>query len=263
MNGYVSTAQDRQKSATDLEKVVTAGRWANSRMLEHDPDGDLRLDRTNDVYKAAQSVALHRAIAGNLLTSFVVVLRSGESNGPGLAALVRTSLESWARAWWILSGASSAQREYRARGMVVEELKSAQKRGIAMLSGESIDDAILRAEGERDSVQDAAQETTPGYTHLTRTLLVELCGVPNEESASIYSHLSGVSHGESIFTESFSSTPLGQGIDSIELPSQNLSSYTSWLLASNVLGTLRVMEAWGLPAADRETYLAKTDLASM
>lgn len=263
MNGYLSTERDRQKSATDLEKVVRAGQWASLLMLEHDPNGDLTLDRTNDLYKAAQSVALHRAIAGNLLTSFIVVLRSGESNGPGLATLVRTSLESWARAWWILSAASSAQSEYRARAMVVEELESAKKRGIAMLSGESIDDAILRATGERASVQGAVQESTPGYTQLTRTLLVDLCGVPNEESASIYSHLSGVSHGESIFTESFSNTPHGLGISSVELPSQNLSSYTSWLTASNVLGTLHVMEAWGLPATDRETYLAKTDLANM
>ncbi|TQO22240.1 hypothetical protein FB385_1064 [Paramicrobacterium agarici] len=258
MSSYSATYDERNSAADCLNQLIVASDRIGELLSRHKPSGEILASAPSsaDQNVAARAVALHRAVAVDHLVSFAQLLSLRESPGPSLAALVRGCLETWGRAWWVMSATTRGQAEFRARAMVVNELSTAKKRGITLLSGESLDDAIDRATAERDSVSDAQPEAVPRYTSLACELL-EQCGSSSTEAAAVYSHLSGVAHGESIFTESLSSRP-GGGLDSlstINLPSQNLSTYCTHLFGVTAISTSLLVRVWGLPAAAGDSFL--------
>lgn len=230
-----------------------AGAKVGRQMMTQDPAALLRLDPAQDFSSAARLVALHRATAAEELAAFALLLRSDGPIGPSLGVLARSCIETLSRAWWILDARTSEQAERRARSMIVKELQAGERRGIQMLGFGTINEAIMNATLERDRVLDAPVEDPPSYTSLTRTALQD-AGCPPELASMIYSHLSGVAHGESVFTESFID-PTSDGPDTLLLPNDNLGSYSGWIFTLTRTCTVATMKAWGLPDVDIEGYL--------
>lgn len=134
--------------------------------------------------------------------------------------------------------------------MVVEELKGAERRGVEMLSGEPIAEAIARATRERDAIEDTFPETLPSYAKLA----VDSLAPSDTDPSTIYSHLSGVAHGEVIFTSSLATDPLGGPQGELALPAQNLVSYCSWIFTATAAGMFELFEQWDLPADVTEAF---------
>ena len=193
-------------------------------MREAQPSGILALDSLRDINAAVRLVGLHQLVASDHLASFAGLLSLPGSHGLSLAALDRSFLETWARAWWVMQAPTSTRAEYRARAMVVTQLEAGGKRGIGLLSAEPIGGAIKRAMHEREEIKVLSPEIVPGPTALVKELL-QPSGVSAEDAAAIYSHLSGVAHGESVFTESLREMPVAGPVPVIALPCDNLAKY--------------------------------------
>jgi hypothetical protein len=255
MRDYLSAPNERQAAARCLGLLLDACRQVADSMLQNQPMGGVLAGNIARLEEnpAADAVSLHRAVAVDHLAAFSELLAIPASHAPSLASLARSCIETWGRAWWIMTSTSTAQAEYRARAMVVEELMTARKRGVTLLSRESIEDALDRAKSERDSVVDAQSEFVPGYTALAQDLLKQ-AGVTDDAAA--YSHLSGVAHGEAIFTESLSDRPK-DGANApamIGLPSKNLFVYCTELLGVTAIATHLLIQAWGLPKASGDAF---------
>ena len=259
MANYSATPEERYATARCIGQLVDASRLVGLSMMRHSPSSGVLSsdDGQQFLNSAAHGAALHHAAAVDHLGSFTDLLSLPTSHGPSLASLVRSCLETWGRAWWLISAATHDQAQYRARAMVVKELKAADSRGIVLLTEESMGEAIERATLDRDSVPGAHDESVPGYGALARELLQQ-CGSSKAEATAAYSHLSGVAHGESIFTESLSEQPHG-GIGArspVSLPSRNLSVYRTQMFAITTMVTTLLIKNWGLPETDGEAFMA-------
>lgn len=209
-------------------------------------NGILTLDRSRELNVAQRLAGLHQAVATDHLVAFAGLLRLPGSHGPSLAAIDRSILETWARALWIMKAPTSTRAEYRARAMIVAELQAAERRGIRLFSTEPIGQAIARAILERDEIKVVRPDAVPRSTDLAKDLL-QASGASPELAAAIYSHLSGVAHGESVFTASLSKLPPARPTPRIALPGDNLKKYCATLFGVTVIGTTHLTEAWGLP----------------
>lgn len=260
--GYSSTEAERRAAGDWLNELVTATRQVQEAMRETPASGVLKLDTSRDLNAAPRLAGLHQAVATDHLVSFSGLLKLPGSHGPSLAAIDRSFLETWARALWVMNAQTSTRAEYRARAMVVAELKAAESRGIRLLSSEPIGAAIARATRERDEIKVMAPEVVPRPTALVKELLQQ-SGSPAEEAAAIYSHLSGVAHGESVFTASLIDLPIAPPIPQVALPSDNLRKYCATLFGVTVIATSHLTRAWGLPEAVGSSFVqAAEDLGS-
>ncbi|GGA72724.1 hypothetical protein GCM10011490_24390 [Pseudoclavibacter endophyticus] len=79
-------------------------------------------------------------------------------------------------------------------------------------------------------------------------------GKSDDDAAALYSHLSGVAHGESVFTESLSDKPPQNGASGLALPRQNLRTYGSMMHGITFIGTIRLLKAWGAPSDIVDAY---------
>ncbi|KQM83612.1 hypothetical protein ASE68_10610 [Agromyces sp. Leaf222] len=251
---YASTEADRIDAADWLHEVVSATRNVQEAMQITLPAGIVTLDTSRDVNDAARLVSLHMAIAIDHLVSFAGLLRVPGSHGPSLATINRTVVETWARAWWVMGAMTSIRAEYRARAMVVRELHAAKDRGILLLSGESIDVAISRATRDRDRIHVRTPETVPRPTALAIEML-QAAVSPGPEAAAIYSHLSGVAHGESVYTASLTEQPIAYPVPQVVLPADNLKKYLTQLFGVTMIGTVKLTSVWGLPETIGDEYL--------
>ncbi|WP_448812159.1 hypothetical protein [Agromyces bauzanensis] len=256
MSTYSSTQAERQAAADCLGQLIEATEPVGRAMLSTPPSGVLERDPAAGLDSAARMVSLHRAVATDHLSSFTALLAHPTSHGPSFTTLDRSFLETWGRAWWVMDAPSSTHAEYRTRAMTVDELETAASRGITLLSGERIEDAIKRAKLDRDSIKLATAEPVPKPPALVRALL-QACGSPFEEAKAVYSHVSGVAHGESIYTESLTERPGLAGLFSgVSLPSDNLAKYCTTLFGVTVIGTARLIGVWGLPTAVGDEFTA-------
>lgn len=242
---YTASREERSQAAACLEPFVLANRAVGFALVKTPPLGGSLEPSGKPGVTAAGTVSLHRAVANDHLASFTSLLQLENSPAPSMATLVRSCIEAWGRAWWVLAASSGVHAEYRARAMVVAELGLAASREVRMLNGLPIEDALASATVERDAVGWSEAESVPGYAKLATQVLL---GTGSSEASTVYSHLSGVAHGESVFTSSLSSDPHAEGTSpaSIELPAQNLASYCSWLVGVTSISTLTLMRAWPL-----------------
>ncbi|MRX44611.1 hypothetical protein [Agromyces kandeliae] len=263
MRTYSSTQDERRAVADCLTALVSASKTVQRAMRGTSPRGVIALDPTREINAAVRLIALHQSVATDHLASFAGLLTLPGSHGPSLATLDRSLLETWARAWWVMDAPTSTRAEYRARAMVVAELEAGAARGIQMLSTEPIGVAIQRAMRERDEIRVVVREKVPRPTALAKQMLQQI-GSPAGEAAAIYSHLSGVAHGESVFTESLSERPGGPDFPEIALPSDNLAKYCTTVFGVTVIGTSQLIRVWQLPAAVGDAFAQATaDVASM
>lgn len=255
MNTYAATRGQRSNAAECLNDLVVASQRVSHALREAPPTGVLERDPSRKINAAARVTLLDQAVATDHLAAFAGLLTLPGSHGPSLATLDRSFLETWARAWWILEALTSPQAEYRARAMVVAELRAGAKRGIGLLSTEPIGVAIQRAEYERDSIKLMAPPTVPRPTDLVKKLLGECGQTPPD---AIYSHLSGIAHGESIFTESLREEPWTDSFSPVAIPADNLYKYCTTLTGVTMIATAKLIQAWGLPTQISEEFLNAT-----
>ncbi|WP_271176040.1 hypothetical protein [Leifsonia poae] len=223
------------------------------------PSGILERDESRRINEASRLVQLHHAVATDHLAAFAGLLNLPGSHGPSVAAVERSLLETWGRIWWILGAHTALAAEYRARAMIVAELEAGDRRGIQMLSAESISDAIARASRARDEIPPIEpSESVPGPTSLVTNFLQQ-SGVAPRDFRAVYSHLSGVSHGESVFTESLTELPGLAAVRTpvIVLPSDNLGKYSATVWGATLIGTSRLMGTWGLDSGIRDAFIQK------
>lgn len=224
--------------------------------------GVVTFDMSRDLNAAARLVGLHQAVATDHLVSFASLLRLPGSHGPSLASIDRTFVETWARAWWVMCATTSIRAEYRARAMVLAELDAAQRRGIRLLSAEPIGDAISRATRERDDIKVMTPQVVPRVTALAKEML-QGTGSSADEAAAIYSHLSGVAHGESIYTSSLTEHPIAYPVPHIALPADNIKKYLTTLFGVTMMATAKLTSAWGLPENIGDEFVqTATDIAN-
>lgn len=246
---YLASDSARENAAAALSLVASASGVVGHAMLSSDPRNKLAAPPTTGA-SAAATVSLLRAVANDHLQGFIQLLDADVPRTSSMAAIVRSCIETWARARWLIAAPSAVQAQYRARQMVVEELKEADRRGVEMLSGEPIAEAIARATRERDTIEEAFPESMPPYTKLAVGSLA-----PSDTDAStIYSHLSGVAHGEVIFTSSLATDPLGESQGELALPAQNLVSYCSWIFTATAAGMFDLFEHWDLPTDATQAF---------
>jgi hypothetical protein len=241
--------------AAAIQQLVPAGITVRDALAATAPSGILERDASRRLNEASRLVQLHHAVATDHLAAFVGLLNLPGSHGPSVAAVERSLLESWGRIWWILGAPDRSGAEYRARAMIVAELEAGERRGIQMLSGETMPEAIARASRARDKITTGPR--VPGPTELVTKFLQE--SVEPLDFRAVYSHLSGVSHGESVFTESLTElaglaavrTPV------IVLPSNNLDKYSATVWGATLMGTSHLIASWGLGAGVSDAYLQK------
>lgn len=239
---YAASDEMRRGAAATLTVLANASSLVGHAMLSSSARGVLSFPPSVGV-SAAATVSLLRAVANDHLQGFVQLLGGDVPRAASMATIVRSCIETWARARWLMSAQTPEQAEYRARLMVVEELMVAERRGVQMLNSEPIVDAIKRATAERDAIEGATPEKLPRYTELAVESLPD--GEPSP--STIYSHLSGVAHGEVIFTSSLAKDPLGHGQAELALPAQNLASYCNWIFGASTLGMFELLERWDIP----------------
>jgi hypothetical protein len=252
---YSSTRPERRTVAAAIQQLVPAGITVRDALAATAPSGILERDASRRLNEASRLVQLHHAVATDHLAAFVGLLNLPGSHGPSVAAVERSLLESWGRIWWILGAPDRSGAEYRARAMIVAELEAGERRGIQMLSGETMPEAIARASRARDKITTGPR--VPGPTELVTKFLQE--SVEPLDFRAVYSHLSGVSHGESVFTESLTElaglaavrTPV------IVLPSNNLDKYSATVWGATLMGTSHLIASWGLGAGVSDAYLQK------
>jgi hypothetical protein len=252
MSGYASTHDERTAAADCLNEVVAACQQIQVAIRETTPSGVLERDPSRRINAASRLVGLHQGVATDHLPAFTALLALPGSHGPSLATLDRSFCETWARAWWVMQATSSTRAEYRARAMVVAELEAGAKRGIALLSTERIGDGIKRAKGERDSIKVMSPEIVPTPTNLVKKLLEDCGATP---AAAIYSHLSGVAHGESVFTESLTQRPWTGTDIVVALPSDNLNKYCTTLCSVTLIATAQLIRSWALSESDGDAFM--------
>jgi len=238
--------------AAAIRRLVPAGITVRDALAATTPSGILERNASRRINEASRLVQLHHAIATDHLAAFVGLLNLPGSHGPSVAAVQRSLLETWGRIWWILGAPDGLGAEYRARAMIVAELEAGDRRGIPMLSAETMPEAIARASRARDEI--SAGPPVPRPTELVTKFLQE--SVAPRDFRAVYSHLSGVSHGESVFTESLTElaglaavrTPV------IVLPSDNLVKYSTTVWGATFMGTTRLIASWGLGSGISDAY---------
>lgn len=254
---YSSTRPERRAVAEAMRRLVPASIKISNALATTPPSGILERDVSRRTNEAARLVQLHHAVATDHLTAFAGLLNLPGSHGPSVAAVERSLLETWGRIWWILDAQDASAAEYRARAMIVAELKASARRGIQMLSAETMPEAIARASQIRDEISVGSAVPVPGPTELVTKFLQE--SVAPGDFRAVYSHLSGVSHGESVFTESLTElaglaavrTPV------IVLPRDNLGKYSVTVWGATLIGTSRLVRSWGLDSGVGDAYLQK------
>jgi hypothetical protein len=241
---YTSSPELRERVANCLNEFLDSADLIAAQMMRAVPAGMLRVDPERpDSNTAAATVIQHRAVASDHFSAFADLLRSETPHGPSLAALLRSGLETWGRAWWVLTAPSPTQAEYRAKAMIVDELATATRRGIRLLSGVPIEEGLKRMTEVRDQVAGGSSEPVPRYSALAADML-SACG--DLHPMTTYSHLSGVAHGESAFTASLSDSPLGPAgtVALIALPTRNLATYSTSVFGITAIGMSKLIAEW-------------------
>jgi hypothetical protein len=253
---YSSTRPERRAVAAAIRRLVPAGITFRDALAATAPSGILERDASRRLNEASRLVQLHHAVATDHLAAFVGLLNLPGSHGPSVAAVERSLLETWGRIWWILGAPDGSGAEYRARAMIVAELEAGERRGIQMLSDETMPEAIARASRARDEI--SAGPRVPGPTELVTQFLQE--SIEPLDFRAVYSHLSGVSHGESVFTESLTELAGLPGLAHVRtpvivLPSDNLDKYSATVWGTTLVGTSHLIASWGLGAGVSDAYL--------
>lgn len=251
---YSSNEPERRAVAECLQPLVPASISVRDALGMTAPSGILKRGASRRINEASRLVQLHHAVATDHLTAFAGLLNLPGSHGPSVAAIERSLLETWGRIWWILDAQDAGAAEYRARAMIVAELEAGARRGIQMLSPETMSEAIARASRKRDQIPVESPVAVPRPTELVTKFLQR---VDPQSFRAVYSHLSGVSHGESVFTESLTELAglSAVRIPVVALPSDNLGKYSAAVFGATFIGTSRLIESWGLDTGAGDAFM--------
>ena len=173
------------------------------------------------------------------------LMRMEDQFGPAIATLTRGFIEASGRGWWLLEAVRSPDRfAHRAAALTLSEVGNVVRHGGPLerhfndgtrLTMTTTDFEASAREGF-DSVNMGESAKVPGYTALAQ-LVLNAARIP--EPGALYSHLSGVAHGEGT-----SVGGLG-GSGRLGLPIRNFNVYLSAITHVLDLVVAEVAEVWG------------------
>lgn len=252
----------RHQISRPLIDLGTAASRIGSALWESEPAQDSRASTIlagRPVSASAFSdVSIALAAGSDHYHALARLIRLEEEFGPSIAALTRSCIETLGRGWWLLESTDAAQMEHRAAAAAVKEQETAARKGVASVRvfddhsrRTDVADPVGEARAHLANVQVAGvTETVPGYGPLAMAIM-EAAGT--EKPAAMYSHLSGVAHGESSTVGGLGSrraTALADQVAafSMGLPIRNARTYLITL--TTVLDTFmsRLIALWGIRA---------------